>query len=108
MFLSTLSIQTSGITTIKFLVDHVTEADRELVRNVEQELINIRLEDDGYDVSKVVFIIRKLVNTLTTNEITTQSLTYDCIYALHNDLCCEDCRMGVIFFWNKIITRDQQ
>ena len=57
----------------------MTEEDREIVRNAEQELHAIRLKDNDYDFSKVVSIIRKLINILTVNVIVTRSLTSDCI-----------------------------
>ena len=82
--------------TLKLLADHATESDRELAQNAEQELHAISLKD--HDVSKVVAIIHKRIKTLTANGVITRSLTSDCISALCDNKCCEDCRMDVNFF----------
>ena len=55
--LNTVTIQRNGILILKILVDHVTEADRELVRNEEQELNTIRLKEHDCAFSKVASII---------------------------------------------------
>ena len=95
--LNTVTMQRSGIITLKLLVHRVTEVDRELPVNVEQELHNIRLKHYEHDFSKVVSIIRKLVNALAINGITNRSLTVDWIHASHDNSFFEDHGMDVIF-----------
>ena len=59
----------SGLITLKVLIDYVTKADRESVRNAEKELHDLRLKDYNFDVSKVVTKIRTIIKTLKNNGI---------------------------------------
>ena len=78
------------------------------LKKVEQELHTVRLEDHDHHVSKVVSIVRKLINAIDDHNIATRCLTSECISEFCNNSCCKDCRMDVRFFLSEIIKFDQQ
>jgi len=88
----------SGLITLKLLIDHVTAADRESVRNAEKDLHDLHLKDYDFDVSKVITKIRTIVKTLQANGVLTNTLISDCIIALHDNECCKDYRLDVKLF----------
>ena len=84
--------------TLKLLIDYITEANRESVRNAEKELHNLRLKDYDYDISKVVTKIRMTVKTLEANGVLSKTLISDAITALSDDSYCEDYRLDIKFY----------
>ena len=85
---------------MKLLVDCITDANRESVRNAEKELHNLHLKDYDHNMSKAVMLIRTTIKTLEANRVISSTLTSDIITALCNNTCYEDYRLDAKFHEN--------